>query len=254
MYVSEINPKQFEIGQLVYFTNDIGSSLDWGIIEEVYSDGYAIALYEKADCRIVEGIPVAKYDFHQKPRKLPKNWSWDYDLVGLAEDYHRFVGFKYSYEKPDSLKKAIEIGFFVRPNSQDRAGYPEAKVTKDGYQIVWKHDLYSLSPERKRRANYAVVNWRYIYSTYNEAKSIIDAYNAELKRQASLSEYNWALELIDKTLCRADFLDKEYKAKIRQWLIDNVDIEDIDIRIANRHVEWKRERNNKWKTLDHDLL
>lgn len=254
MYVNEINPKQFEIGQLVYFTDNVGSNLDWGIIEEVYADGYAIALYEKADCRTIKGVPVAEYDFHQKPRKLPENWSWDYDLVGLAEDYHRFVGFKYSYEKPDSLKKAIEIGFFVRPNSQDRAGYPEAKVAKDGYQIVWKHDLYSSSPERKRRANYAVVNWRYIYSTYNEAKDIIDAYNAELKRQASLSDYDWSLGQIDKTLCRAYFLDKEGKAKIRQWLIDNTKVENVDIRSVSGYVEWKYEYNIKWKIIVPDLL
>lgn len=69
MYVSEINPKQFEIGQLVYFTDNVGSNLDWGIIEEVYADGYAIALYEQVDCRTIKGTPVAKYDFHQKTQK-----------------------------------------------------------------------------------------------------------------------------------------------------------------------------------------
>lgn len=254
MHVSEINPKQFEIGQLVYFTNNVGSSLDWGIIEEVYSDGYAIALYEQVDCRTIEGTPVAKYDFHQKPKKLPKNWSWDYDLVKLAWDYHKFDGFKFSYDDPNSLKKGIEIGALVRPDSQDKTGYPDAVVTKDGYQIVWKHDLYSSSPERKRRVNYAVVNWRYIYSTYNEAKSIIDAYNAELKRQASLSDYDWSLEQIDKTLYRAYFLDKEGKAKIRQWLIGNTKVENVDIRSVGGYVEWKYEYNKQWKAIVPELL
>lgn len=254
MYVNEINPRQFKIGQLVYFTNNVGSKMDWGIIEDVYSDGYAIALYEQADCRTIEGIPVADYDFHQKLRKLPKNWSWDYDLVKLAWDYHKFEGFKFSYKDSDNLKKAIEIGAFVRPNSQDKAGYPDAVVTKDGYQIVWKHDLYSLLPERKRRANYIVVNWRYIYPTFEEAKNVVNAYNAELRRQASLSDYDWSLEQINKTLGRANFLGKEYKAKIRQWLIDNTNIEDVKIRVFNSHIEWKHEHNIKWKLLDPDLL
>lgn len=253
MNVNEINSKQFEIGKLVYFV-DKYHKMDWGIIEDAYSDGYAIALYEQADCRTVEGKPVADYDFHQKPRKLPKNWSWNCDLVKLALDYHKFEGFEFSYNDPDSLKKGIEIGAFVRPDSQDKAGYPEAAITKDGYRIVWKHDLYSSCPEHKRRPNYAIVNWRYIYPTFEEADDVVKAYNAELKRQASLSDYDWSLEQIDKTLDRAIFLDKESKAKIRQWLIENTNVEDVDIRIANGHVEWKKVCNIKWITLNPSLL
>lgn len=253
-HTSKINPKQFEIGQLVYFTNNIGSEMDWDIIEDVYCDGYAITLYEQVDCRTVEGTPVADYDFHQNPRKLPKDWSWDYDLVKLAWDYHKFDGFKFSHKDPNSLKKGIEIGAFVRPDSQDKAGYPEAEVTKSGYTIVWKHGFYSSSPNRKRRPNYAVVNWRYIYPTFEDANNVVKAYNAELKRQVSLSDYDWPLEQIDKTLDRAVFLNKEDKAKIRHWLIDNANIEDVCVRIVNGRMEWKYERNIKWRTLDPNLL
>ena len=55
-------------------------------------------------------------------------------------------------------------------------------------------------------------------------------------------------------LDRAIFLDKESKAKIRQWLIENTNVEDVDIRIANGHVEWKKVGNIKWTTLDPSLL
>lgn len=250
-YLNELNPKEFDIGQIVYFTNDIGSEWDWGVVEEIYSDGYAITLYELVDCRTIDGIPVGEYGFFQDYKKLPKNWNYDMDLVKLRFDNHKsLMEIKINYKDIDSIQNAIDKGVLVKPSSQDRSGYPESEITKEGYRIVWKHDFFSSCSNKRQRPSYEIVNWRHIYSTYEEAKNIVDAYQAELKRQADLSDYDWSLEQIDKTLNRACFIDTEGKTKIKKWLIDNTSIENVDIRCSCGYPEWKYEKNKKWIRLD----
>lgn len=253
-HLNELNPKQFDIGQIVFFTNDIGNEWDWGVIEDIYSDGYAISLYELIDYRCIGKIPVAKYDFSQTYKKLPKGWNYDTDLINL--EWNRpeelaNVKFDYSIE---SLQNVIDKGLFVRPSSQDSSGYPNVDITKDGYRIVWKHDLYSFDPTKRNRSDYVIVNWRYVYSSYGEVSDIITAYNNELKRQAELSDYDWPLEQIDKTLGHCYFVDENGRLKIKQWLIDNTKIEDVEIRSFGGYPEWKYEKNKKWNQLNPDFL
>ena len=253
--LDELNPKQFNIGQIVYFTNDIGDHWGWGIVDDIYSDGYAIALYEPVDCRCVNGVPVAEYNFDQDYKKLPKGWDYNMDLINLSWDNHKELKkIKFNYKDIDSIQNAIDKGLIVRPSSQDRAGYPDVDITKDGYRIVWKHDLYSSDPAKRKRPDYAIVNWRYIYSSYEEAIAKVDAYNAELQRQAKLSDYDWSLEQIDKALSQAFCIDDEGKNKIKQWLIDNTRIEEVVIRTLGGIPEWKCEGNKRWKQLDPSFL
>lgn len=254
-HLNELNPKQFNIGQIVFFTNNIGNEWDWGIVDDVYSDGYAIALYELVDCRRVESIPVAEYNFHKSYRKLPKGWNYDTDLVHLDFEHHKELkDVKFAFYDIDSIQNAIDKGVFVRPSSQDRVGYPEAEITKEGYRIVWKHDLYSSDPSKRSRSNYAIVNWRYVYSSYDEVKKVLSDYQAELNRLVEMSDYDWSLEQIDKVLNRSVFIAKEDKSKIKQWLIDNTNIEEVEIRCSSGYPEWKYEKNKKWKQLNPDLL
>lgn len=143
---------------------------------------------------------------------------------------------------------------FVRPSSQDRTGYPDAEIIKEGYRIVWKHDLYSSDPSKQKRSNYAIVNWRYVYSSYDEVKKVLSDYQAELNRLVEMSDYDWSLEQIDKVLNRSVFIAKEDKSKIKQWLIDNTNIEEVEIRCSSGYPEWKYEKSKKWKQLNPDLL
>lgn len=254
-HLNELNPKQFDIGQIVFFTNNIGNEWDWGVVDDIYSDGYAIALYELVDCRYVNSVPVAEYNFGQDYKKLPKGWNYDMDLINLSWDNHKDLQeIKVDFKDIDSIKDAIDKGLYVRPSSQDKAGYPDVDIVKDGYRIVWKHDLYSSDPTKRKKPDYAIVNWRDMYSSYEEAIAKVDAYNAELKRQAELSDYDWSLEQIDKALSGAFCIDDEDKKKIKQWLIDNTKIEDVAIRTLSGIPEWKYEGNKRWKQLDPSFL
>lgn len=119
-YVEKLNPKDFEIGQIVFFVKNFNKAIDWGVVEEIYGDGYGLALYEPVDDRMIEGIPIDEYNFNQKPRKLPKGWSWDTDLVHMTTNpdiAKQKESEPYNYD-PSTLQHLIDIGLLVRPNSQ----------------------------------------------------------------------------------------------------------------------------------------
>ena len=67
-----------------------------------------------------------------------------------------------------------------------------------------------------------------IYFTYEEAKKEVDDNIAEFNRQAELSEYDWCVEQIDKTLSRFKFykgLSDEEINQYREWILglDNIE-------------------------------
>lgn len=47
---------------------------------------------------------------------------------------------------------------------------------------------------------------------------------------------------------------KNGRWQIRQWLIDNTKVENVDIRSVGGYVEWKYEYNKKWKAIVPELL
>ena len=155
----------------------------------------------------------------------------------------------FTYDK-DNLIHLIEIGVLVRPYDQDKSCVIDSDVDKDGYCIKKSHTYYTNS---HRRSQYAIVPESNIYSTWQEAQKIVDDYEKELKRQAELSDYNWSVEQIDKTLDRwhnRNGHSKEECEAIRDFLLKQDNVEDIDVRIISEGFQWKYERNKKWMTIE----
>lgn len=242
-YTNELNQKEYAIGDIVYFIDPfVQDKWDWGVVEEHYSDGYAIALYEIVNDIMIDGIPINEFPFNHPRKKLPKGWTYNTQLYQISND-PKWTKIKkeeiYTGEK-ENLRHLIDIGLFVRPSSQLH-GAVESDINKDGYTIR----LNSYYGD-KHRSDYAVVTQNNCYNTVKEAQNIVDAYKAELKRQSELSDYEWSVEQIDKTLNKLTWMDSEYKAKVRDWLLKQDNVEDIVTRATTNGIEWKYDRNKKW--------
>lgn len=251
-YVEKLNPKNFEMGQIVFFVKDFNKAIDWGVVEEIYGDGYGLALYEPIDDRMIEGIPIDEYNFNQKPRKLPKGWSWDTDLVHMTinpDIAKQKESEPYNYN-PSTLQHLIDIGLLVRPNSQWLFSTVEADITKDGYTIIRKSK--SSLMDSRERPNYAIVPFHRIYSTAEEAQSIVKKTYEELKRQSELSDYDWSVEQIDKSLNQYAYvknIDDKEKQAIRDFILSQKNVEDIEVRGISEGFQWKYWKNKRWNTV-----
>ena len=47
-----------QIGEIVYFVRTNQRTIDWGVCQDYYCDGYGLSLYEIPDFRTVCGVPV----------------------------------------------------------------------------------------------------------------------------------------------------------------------------------------------------
>lgn len=258
--LNELNEKEFKIGQVVYFTKNLNVStptqnyiqtIGWGIVDEIYSDGYALAMYELVDARMVDGIPIAEYEFNKKRKKLPKGWDYNTRLFEITTDprwENVFKNIDGTIKDPENLKHLIDIGVLVRPSSQDKAMEVEEDINKDGWTIVSAHRYW-----KHNQSDYEVVPCHKLYGSYDEAKAVVDDYIAELNRQAELSDYDWSVEQIDKALDRWRNIhgasENECKA-IREFLLKQDNIEDIDVRTTSAGFQWKYEKNKKWMTVE----
>ena len=169
---------KFKEGDLIFFEsanpyiNGLKSkdAYEFGIIDHIYFDGYGVDIYELFDTRKIEGIPVKDYDFYQKRRKLPKNWSHNTDLIHLTWDNQPdgYNGQAFNRDN-EGYRKGIEWGVFVPRSSQDREGYPEVDINKEGYLIAWKHQQYKIS-----KITYTLVPFNKAYGEPSEyAKDVV---------------------------------------------------------------------------------
>ena len=266
-YTNKVNDKEFEIGQVVFFVKDIMKKrcgVDWGIVDEYWHDGYGLSLYEVVDDRLVNGIPIKEFPFDNidngkdgsKKKKLPKNWSYDTKLFAITydseiEDLKHSEEFKFT---PETINRLIEVGLLVKPSTQFAANKVEANIDRDGYTLSLRLPVYEHS-----RTDHAVVLSDNIFATYDEAYKVIDDYYTELERQAALSDYDWVVEQIDKKLDRYKGLYHATEsdcAKIREFLLKQEDVEEIEVRIIGEGFQWKYVQNKRWNTivLDNGML
>lgn len=238
-----------KIGTIAYYLlphnrREIG----WGVVEENYVDGVGLALYEMPDFRLVHGVPIAKYDFNGKRKKLPNGWSWDTDLCGVTfkdtpKEYH-----KIHLDKPDELLAAVNAGLLVPPSSQQKQAVVEADINKDGYTIVLKYPR-----DTRINPSHITVRSQYLYGTYADAKRDVDCYEAELRRQADLSDYEWSVEHIQHDIARYveyNKLGKNAMDETLAWFTKQPNVEDIETRFFAGNLEWKYEKHKKWKAVE----
>ena len=242
--------KRFNQGDIVYWCHQSGHeySVHYGIVDEQFSDAVCIDYLSPRERRLIDGVPIDEFQSEQRYRKLPKGWSYDTKLFEITYDKltPEEIAFPIDITKTETIKEAYNRGFLVKDNRIFH-GNVESEITKDGFRIVkkypmWQHhiDHTSIRPDK-------------VYFTYEEAKEEVDSNIAEFYRQASLSDYDWSVEQIDKNLRKYqivnDATDEEVK-QYRDWLLVMDNVEDIETRIFGCNIQWKYWKNKRWNNIE----
>ena len=245
-----IHSDTFHEGDVVYWCHNDGNgkySVHWGMVSDQFSDAVIIDYLEPRERRLVNGIPIDKFE-DNKYHKLPKDWTYNTDLyeIEYTEFSKKEKSFKWDIKNTEIIKDAYNKGYIVKSETIFH-GVIEAEITKEGYRIVkkypyWKHhsDHVSIHPDK-------------VYFTYDEAEKEVQLNVNEFKRQVELSDYDWSVEQIDKTLGRWKNLtsasDLEVQ-QIRDFLLGMKNVEDIETRLFGGNVQWKYWKNKKWLNIE----
>lgn len=196
--------KRFNKGDIVYWCHreEYGYSVQYGLVDEQFSDAVIVDYIVPRERRIIDGIPIDEFKSEERYRKLPKGWTYNTKLFELTnevlgEEEKEFLE-NCKINNPKRIKEAYNKGYLVK-KAKIFGGNIESEVTNKGFRIVKKWPMFvpyithvSIRPDK-------------VYFTYEEAKKEADDNIAELNRQAELSEYDWCVEQIDKTLSRFKF-------------------------------------------------
>lgn len=275
-----LNPKEFEYGQLVYWVGSYSSTFDdytgfghgnykeihWGTVIEHYCSEIVIARYGPVDIRTINGVPAADFktptDWKQLPKDWEKRWNYKDELFSEKEDnispeFIQRFGDKFKNPKHlywasiegllthDDIIDAIKLGVFVNPTQIECARF-ESEITKSGWRIRRNYNHIT------RYSGFAAIPYYRVYKTRGEAQKELDDYITELNRQAALSDRDWSIEQIDHDLDRWQCLYKvsdEDKEVVRNRLLDLDRIEEVETRLIGGHIEWKYSSNRRWKEI-----
>ena len=244
--------RRFNQGDIVYWCHHKGNadySVHYGMVDEQFSDAVVIDYIVPRERRRVDGVPIDEFQSEQRYRKLPKGWTYNTELFKLTWDDFtpEEKEFVLDISKPETLKEAYDKGYLVKDNTIFH-GVIEDEITKDGFRIVKKYPRESF-----HHIDHVSIRPDKVYFTYGEAKKEVDENIAEFHRQASLSDYDWSVEQIDKTIERwryvTDSSPKAMKA-YRDWLLNLENIEDIETRIFGGNIQWKYWNKKKWNYIE----
>ena len=244
-----MNNKEFDNGQVVYFIKKNGWkwSVDFGTVIEVCHNEVWIQMYAPKERRLINGIPYNDFETPTRWQKLPKKWTYNTKLFDLHyEPYDVALIDRWHIDKPNEVKEAIDKGLLVEEKVIDHSTmYTEIDKNK-GWRIVRQTDTKYKPNEVSKMVNE-------VYATYQEAKDAIIAHDNELKRQASLTDYEWSVEQIDHTLNRAltvGMITPNEAELMRERLLAMDNVEDIETRLHMNNVQYKYWKNKRWITLE----
>jgi hypothetical protein len=242
--------KRFKQGDIVYWCHHDGNvdySVKYGMVDEQFSDAVVIDYLVHKENRLVDGVPLEQFKSETRYRKLPKGWTYYTELFDLSYDHsgdERLL--QIDVTDPESVKKAYEDGFLVK-DSTIYHGNVEAEITKDGFRVVRKY------PMNFHHIDHVSVRPDKVYFSYDEALKEVEDNITEFYRQAALSDYDWSVEQIDKTLGywqRFHDESDEKRLEYRNWLLGMKNVEDIETRIFNNEIQWKYWKNKKWNYIE----
>lgn len=263
----------FPIGSIVYYVKRSTALhnmyyVHWGVVIEHYSGQISLQLYDWDDTRLIDGVPVKEFDTPTKWKKLPKGWKYDTRLFKLSQSqkyvdqiqplfehtisnaetsYFSEIGINLSSHSPEYLFSLIEKGLLVKMQHNDYAQIDTEISKEHGWRIIRKYN------SSDHRSPYITLNIAEVYATFEEAHAVIEDIKAEWERQASLSDYEWAIENIDKNLdmwCNWHHVDDETKLRYRNWILALDNIEDVEIRIISNCIEWRYAKHKRWQKIE----
>lgn len=253
-----VDHNQLKMGQVVYYCKrnryDYSYNVAYGLVDDIWSDKVALKLLCAKDLRLINGIPYNEFKTPTHWQKLPKGWTYNTEL--FKQDWKTEGGLNaYRVDDPDEILAFYNKGLLIDADKKDWS-HIEAEIdSKLGWRLIRKYD----SSEDPRF--HSTFYYHELFYTFNEAQKWIDDYNAELKRQAALSDEEWSLEQIEHEVSRyigfyyADEpIRNEKKQKIMEWFKAFKDIEDVECRLFGGVLQWKYWENKRWNDIDPHLL
>jgi hypothetical protein len=243
---------KFQSGDVIYWVGRRRHSpyeyyVNYGIVDEEFSDAVCVDRLHIRDNRYINDIPYKEFPSVTKWQKLPKGWTYNTELFEMEWRNNDWAVLNtLRIDNPEDIKKALELGILVYLKDYDQT-VPHSEVSnKLGWRIRKEHDnstyIYPHVTLQKDNA----------FKTYEEAKAVIDAQEAEWKRQSELTDEEWSIEQIDHDLQRwAKIYSKspEEVQKVRDFLLGMDKIEDIETRVFDGDFQWKYWKNKKWRTV-----
>ena len=230
----------------------------WGMVDEVFRDAVVVDHLENREMRTIKplwgdrAIPLEEFE-DNKYHKLPKGWSYDTELYKLdfrsyaKEDEKKLKESKIT--DPKAVKELYEAGLLVKSKTKFH-GSVEAEITKDGYRIVKKYPMW------EHHIDYRSVRPDLIRFSYWIAQSDCITERGEFERQASLSDYEWSMEQIQKSInlymVANGFDEKAPQVQDAIYFfrkMNRKDVEKVETRVSLGHLQWKYEDKRKWITI-----
>lgn len=243
-----LNPRRFNKGDVVYFLRRVSGDakyyVDFGVVLDNYTDGIVVELYRRRDGRLINGIPYKEFSTPTKWEKLPKGWTYSTRLFEVEwDDEENDVEMGLDLRKPEDIKWAIEEGLLIRLAEYDDSVI-NTEISSKGWRLVRS---YSSTP-----ITYITLPWYKVFASYEEANIKLKEYEAELKRQSELSDYDWSVEQMDKVLSRWKALyniTEDKCERVRGELLRMERFEDVEVRTIGGHIDWKYSKNRRWNTI-----
>lgn len=244
---------KFQPGDVVYWVERHRQPpyeyyIDYGIVDEEFSDTVCAERLHIRDHRFIDNIPYNDFPQFTHWKKLPKGWTYNTQLFEMEwrsnKDWSALGNLKIN--KPEDIKTAFEQGVLIYLKDYDQT-VPHSEIDKKlGWRIRKEHDdsVYVYPHVTLQKDN--------AFKTYAEAQAVIDAQEAEWKRQSELTDEEWAVEQIDHDLQRwAKIYSKspEETQRVRDFLLSMDKIEDIETRVFGGDFQWKYWKNKKWRTI-----
>lgn len=243
---------KFQPGDVVYWVERCRHLpyeyyVDYGIVDEEFSDAVCVDRLHIRDNRYINDIPYKEFPSVTKWQKLPKGWTYNTELFAMEWRNNDWAVLNIlRIDNSEDIKTALEKGILIYLKDYDQT-VPHSEVDKKlGWRIRKEHDdsvyKYPFISLQKDNA----------FKTYAEAKAVIDAQEAEWKRQSELTDKEWSIEQIDHDLQRwAKIYSKspEEVQRVRDFLLGMDKIEDIETRVFDEDFQWKYWKNKKWRTV-----
>lgn len=249
-----VEKKDLEIGKVLYYIKKSGVKWEvgYGLVDDYYPTVIVLNLYEPYDRRQINGTPIKDFVTPTKWKKLPKGWSYDTKLFELDYGnyptefkFREWLDYPLDVTRPESIQKAIEQQILVKVSENDHCDIETEIDSSKGWRLIRKY-------KSEYRPSYLSVYSYDVFETYKEAECVVKAHEAELKRQSELSDYDWSVEQIDKSLdlwanlCSASDVEKR---TYRDWLLKLDKVEDVETRVCGMEVQWKYCKNSRWMSI-----
>lgn len=261
-----VKKDDLNIGDVIYFvdyvrTGDFHPTVRFAVVADLFSDGIDVDFYRPYDERYVRvewdkfksAIPIEDYEWDGRWHKLPKGWTYNTMLYDVEHRHSKGDLSHVMLNDKDGIKKAIKDGLLIR--NQDNPFYViDSVITKDGYKIV-----KIVNTDHTLNCNQwsDIIAYDKAFLTYEDAQKELTAYNAELARQANLTDEEWSIEEINKEIDRYIHLygdRKDFAEKARAYILALPHIEDVEVRIFNSSIQYKYFKNKKWITVSGENL